>query len=124
MLRLQSASAGAIDAIMVAARPGVPATDVARAGMEYIKPIEKEVAFHYYFGYPIGLGYPATWIEQLGFFIRLENPRPLHEGMVFHLPMSLRKYGEYGVNLSQSMLVTPEGGVPLSRLPARLEVLA
>lgn len=124
MLRLEAASAGAIAAMMQAARPGVPASEVAEAGMEHIRAIENEVAFHYYFGYPIGLGFPATWIEQLGFFIRLENPRPLQEGMVFHLPMSLRKYGEYGVNLSQAMLVSAEGGVPLSRLPARLEVLA
>ena len=108
---------------MKAARPGVPAWEVAQAGMRYVTPLEEEIAFHYYFGYPVGIGYPPTWIEQLGFFIRLDNSRPLKAGMVFHLPLSLRKYGQYGVNLSQTMLVTSEGGVPLSQLPARLEVL-
>jgi hypothetical protein len=33
--------------------------------------------------------------------------------MVFHLPMSLRVAGQYGSCLSQTMLVTPDGGVPL-----------
>ena len=123
MRRLEEAASGAIEAIMTAARPGVPASEVATAGMKHITPVESEIAFHYYFGYPVGLGYPPTWIEQLGFFIRHDNPRPLEEGMVFHLPISLRKYGEYGVNLSQAMLITEEGGVPLSKLPARLKVV-
>jgi hypothetical protein len=34
--------------------------------------------------------------------------------MVFHLPMSLRVAGQYGSCLSQTMLVTPDGGVPLT----------
>lgn len=123
MRRLETGGCGAIEAIMEAARPGVPAREVAQAGMRYVTPLEEEIAFHYYFGYPVGIGYPPTWIEQLGFFIRLDNSRPLKAGMVFHLPLSLRKYGQYGVNLSQTMLVTSEGGVPLSQLPARLEVL-
>ena len=34
--------------------------------------------------------------------------------MVFHLPMSLRVAGRYGICLSHTMLVTPDGGVPLT----------
>ncbi len=45
------------------------------------------------------------------------------QGMVFHLPMSLRKYGEYGVNLSQAMLVGEDGAEPLGKSPARLQVV-
>ena len=40
--------------------------------------------------------------------------------MVFHLPMSLRVAGRLGICLSQTMLVTPDGGVPLTSTPARL----
>ncbi len=43
--------------------------------------------------------------------------------MVFHLPMSFRKYGEYGVNLSQTMLVGEDGAEPLGKSPARLQVV-
>jgi len=122
--RLEAAAAGALDAIMAAARPGVAASAVAEAGLECVAPVESEIIFHYNFGYPVGLGYYGTWIEQLGFFLRRDNPRRLAAGMVFHLPMSLRVYGAYCVNLSQTMVVTPDGGQPLGKSPARLEALS
>ena len=112
--RLARASADAVAAILETARAGRAAREVAEAGLRFIRPVESEVVFHYYFGYPVGIGYPPSWIEGLGFFIRTDNPAPLEAGMVFHLPMSLRVAGQYGVCLSQTMLVTPDGGVPLS----------
>jgi Xaa-Pro dipeptidase len=112
--RLARASADAVAAILEAARAGRAAREVAEAGLRYIRPVEQEVVFHYYFGYPVGIGYPPSWIEGLGFFIRTDNPAPLEAGMVFHLPMSLRVAGQYGVCLSHTMLVTPDGGVPLT----------
>ena len=52
--------------------------------------------------------------------MRTDNPRPLEAGMTFHLPMSVRKYGEYGVNLSQTILVGEDETEALARTPARL----
>jgi Xaa-Pro dipeptidase len=100
-------------AILEAARAGRAAWEVAEAGLRYIRLVEQEVVFHYYFGYPVGIGYPPSWIEGLGFFIRTDNPAPLEAGMVFRLPMSLRVAGQYGICLSQTMLVAPDSGVPL-----------
>src|SRR5207247_10686462 len=111
--------AGALGASREAARTGTPARSVAEAGLRFIRPVERDVVFHYYFGYPVGIGYPPSWIETLGFFIRTDNPAPLESGMVFHLPMSLRVAGRLGICLSQTMLVTPDGGVPLTGTPAR-----
>jgi Xaa-Pro dipeptidase len=85
-----------------------------------IAPVEKDVVFHHNFGYPVGLGYPPSWIETLGYFLRANNPEPVEAGMVFHLPMSLRVAGQFGVCLSHTMLVTANGGVALTRTPARL----
>ena len=118
--RLAQASADAVAAILETARAGTPARTVAEAGLRHIRPVERDVVFHYYFGYPVGIGYPPSWIETLGFFIRTDNPAPLQSGMVFHLPMSLRVAGRLGICLSQTMLVTPDGGVPLTGTPARL----
>lgn len=118
--RFAQASADAVQAILEAAKAGTPARAVAEAGLRYIRPVEREVVFHYYFGYPVGIGYPPSWIESLGFFLRTDNPAPLVSGMVFHLPMSLRVAGRYGICLSHTMLVTEQGGVPLTRTPARL----
>jgi Xaa-Pro dipeptidase len=112
--RLAQASADAVAAILETARAGTPARIVAEAGLRCIRPVERDVVFHYYFGYPVGIGYPPSWIETLGFFIRTDNPAPLEAGMVFHLPMSLRVAGRLGICLSQTMLVTPEGGVALT----------
>jgi Xaa-Pro dipeptidase len=121
--RLAEASAGAVEAILEAAKAGTPANAVAAAGLRHIAPVEKGVVFHHNFGYPVGLGYPPSWIETLGFFLRANNPEPIEAGMVFHLPMSLRVAGCFGICLSHTMLVTVDGGVALTRTPARLREL-
>lgn len=121
--RIADAGARAVERIVATARPGVPAADVARAALEVVAPILDTVVFHHNFGYPVGIGYPGTWIEALGFFIRVDNPRPLRAGMVFHLPMSFRKFGEWGINQSHTMLITDTGAEALTRTEARLQVL-
>jgi Xaa-Pro dipeptidase len=121
--RVADAGARAVQTILATARPGVPAADVARAAGEILAPILDKVVFHHNFGYPVGIGYPGTWIESLGFFLRVDNPRPLQAGMVFHLPMSLRKFGEWGINQSHTMLITEDGAEALTKTPARLQVL-
>jgi Xaa-Pro dipeptidase len=119
--RLAQASQDAIAAILETARAGVPASEVAQAGLKHIHPVEREIVFHYIFGYPVGIGYPPTWIEPLGYLLRADNHEPLQAGMVFHLPMSLRSLGRFGICLSQTMHVTAGGAVPLTQTPARLE---
>ncbi len=121
--RVAEAGARAVETILATARPGVPAADVARAAGAVLAPILDSVVFHHNFGYPVGIGYPGTWIETLGFFLRVDNPRPLAAGMVFHLPMSLRKFGEWGINQSHTMLITDSGAETLTKTEARLQVL-
>jgi Xaa-Pro dipeptidase len=123
MERIAAAGAEAVETILRTARPGVRAQDVAKAAGEVLAPVLDGVVFHHNFGYPVGIGYPGTWIELLGFFLRVDNPRPLEPGMVFHLPMSLRKFGEFGINQSHTMLVTEAGSEALTKTPARLHVI-
>jgi Xaa-Pro dipeptidase len=118
--RLGDASADAVAAILETARAGTLAKDIAKAGLRPIAPVEREIVFHHNFGYPVGLGYPPSWIETLGYFLRANNGEPVEAGMVFHLPMSLRVVGQFGVCLSHTMLVTADGGVSLTKTPARL----
>ena len=122
--RIADASASAVAAILATARAGTPARDIAAmAALKPIGPVLDEVFFHHNFGYPVGVGYPPSWIETLGFFLRSDNAAPVEAGMVFHLPMSLRVVGEFGICLSHTMLVTPDGGVPLTSTPAVLAEL-
>ena len=121
--RLAAAVEQAVEAILQTARAGVRASDVAKAGLVKLEPVLDGMVFHYCFGYPVGTGYPPSWIEQLDYFIVADNDRPLEAGMTFHLPMSVRKYGEYAVNLSQTMLVGKDRSEPLAKTPARLQVV-
>jgi Xaa-Pro dipeptidase len=121
--RVASIVESTVDLILEKSRAGVKASDVAKAALANVEPLLGSMIFHHYFGYPVGLGYPPTWIEHLGYFVRVDNDRPLEAGMVFHLPMSFRKYGEYAVNLSQTMLVGEPSSEPLSKTPARLQVV-
>ena len=41
-------------------------------------------------------------------------------GMVFHVPITLREYAQWTVAVSETVLVTPDGGRRLSTLPAGL----
>jgi Xaa-Pro dipeptidase len=121
--KLADASAAAVAAIMAAAKAGTPARDIAAAGLKPLAPVLDGVIFHHNFGYPVGVGYPPSWIETLGFFLRANNPEPVEAGMLFHLPMSLRVLGEFGICLSHTMLVTANGGVSLTQSPAALQEL-
>ena len=123
MLEVEAAVTAALEAIRVNARPGASARDVAASGLAALESVLEGHIFHHYFGYPVGIGYPPTWIESLGFFIRADNDLPLERGMTFHLPMSIRKYGEYGVNLSHTLVVEDGGARVLGSSPARLAVV-
>ncbi len=121
--KVAEVGAAVVRTIIDEARPGRPAAEVASAALEVVEPILDQVVFHHYFGYPVGLGYPGTWIETLGYFIRVDEPRPLEPGMTFHLPMSFRKYGEWAVNQSHTILMTDYGAEALTKTEARLRVL-
>ncbi len=123
MRRVEAAVAAALDAIVSSAAPGRSARSVAEAGLAALEGVLDGHVFHHYFGYPVGLGYPPTWIESLGFFLRTDNERPLADGMVFHLPISVRRYGEYGVNLSWTMVVDGDSTRLLGSSPAQLAVV-
>ncbi len=107
--------------MLKAAKPGVLASDVAKVAESIIAPIRKDILFHEVYGYPVGIGFPPTWGEESGFALVTNNDRPLEAGMVFHIPMTLRVNGEFGVGLSQTFVVT-ESGEPevLSEIPQEL----
>lgn len=121
--RLGAVVAEAVATILRTARPGVAASDVAAAALRVLDPVLPDLVFHHFFGYPVGIGYPPSWIERLGFFLRTDNTRPLTAGMAFHLPMSLRRYGDYAVNLSHTIVVGDDGAEALTKTPAELHTI-
>jgi Xaa-Pro dipeptidase len=121
---ISTAAANAVAAVIATAGPGVPASEVARAGTEALSQLPNGLVFHGTFGYPVGIGFPPTWGEYRGYLIVPENEEVLASGMTFHLAISLRKYGEFGLCHSQTMLVTDSGAEALTAFPASLYVAA
>lgn len=123
MERLASVGQAAILAMGSTARPGVTCATVAQAALRELAPLLDEVTFHRFLGLPVGIAFQGLALEDLPFAIEPSNDKPLEAGMAFHLPISLRRYGRYGVNQSQTMLVTGSGSEFLSRIPLGLRQL-
>ena len=110
-----------VEAICATIRPGIPASDVAAAGRKVLAPIRDKIAFHDLYAYPVGIAFPPNWIENPAFYLSADNENPLIEGMVFHLPLTLRKLGEHGAGFSETLIITADGAERLSRIPRSLD---
>ncbi len=99
----------ALAAVLDTARAGVTCSDVAQRAAKAVGPLPNDVVFHELFGYPVGLAHPPHWMDGAPFAITADNPAPLAEGMVFHVPASFRRFGEAGVGLSQTFVVESTG---------------
>lgn len=109
------------EALLATIRPGIPASDVAAAGRKVLAPIRERIAFHDLYAYPVGVAFPPNWIENPSFYLSAANPNPLEKGMVFHLPLTLRRLGEYGAGFSETVIITEDGNEALSRIPRVLD---
>jgi Xaa-Pro dipeptidase len=117
------ASSRAVDAIMETARDGVEAKEVAKAAMGELSAALAGKLFHNIIAYPVGIAYPPTWVEKLGYTIKTDATFVLRSGMVFHLPMSLRKLGSWAMGLSQTILIGPEKATALTTSASRVQIL-
>lgn len=114
---LMDYSSAALDAMIAIMRPGVPACDVAAAGHRALLPVLPRIAFHFVWGYSVGLSFPPSWLEETAFLLQSNNPRPLQAGMIFHLPLMLRIPGACGAGHSETVLITGAGAQSLSSVP-------
>ncbi|MEM8813897.1 MAG: M24 family metallopeptidase [Pseudomonadota bacterium] len=101
-----------VEAAIAAIRPGVPAEDVARAGLE------RQTALGYPndgvfsgLGHGIGLGWDAPWLAP-------GDRTPLRAGMVLCIERTIRKDGYLG-DFEETVLVTETGGERLTSAQIR-----
>lgn len=118
--RLTELATAALATVLDTAKAGVSCADVARAATSAIGPLPDGVVFHQLFGYPVGLAHRPHWMDGAPFAITVDNPAPLEEGMVFHVPASFRAFGQAGVGLSQTFVVEAAGTRTLTHGPAEL----
>ncbi|WP_111496590.1 M24 family metallopeptidase [Marinobacter bohaiensis] len=65
------------------------------------------------YGYTVGAQFPPSWVEGSGFIARGQTD-VFEPGMVFHLPLCLRVPGEWGIGLSETVVVESGGARPVT----------
>lgn len=112
-----------LEAVMQASRSGAPFADAARAGEQALAPISDKAFFSGVFGYPVGVQFPPSWVAG-STFIACDCDAVFEDDMVFHLPICLRKPGEFGVGFSETVRVTGQGAERLTANDLSLQVVA
>lgn len=69
-------------------------------------------------GYPIGISYPPDWGERT-MSLRRGDQTPLEENMTFHFMTGLWQ-DSWGLEITESIVITPDGAETLADLPRKL----
>jgi ectoine hydrolase len=107
-----------LEAAIDAVEPGVTCEAVERAWRDEIAGtiVEKESRI----GYSTGIGYPPSWVEKSA-SIRPGDTTELQPNMVFHMIPGVWFDG-YGIEISESFVVTDDGADVLADVPRELIV--
>ena len=109
--------AEAMQATLAAIRPGVTGSDVHAAfDGDRGHGLSKDSRI----GYSIGIGYPPDWGERT-VSLRPEETTELAAGMTFHVILGMWMDG-WGYELSEPVVVTPNGVERLTDLPQELTI--
>lgn len=103
-------------------KPGNPAERVDHAARKVIDDAGYGDKFRHKAGYSIGIALPPDWSEARTMMLRGGETRPLQPGMVFHFLPAVFEYREYGVGLSESVLITETGHEVLTDVERKLFV--
>ncbi|MDP9225942.1 MAG: Xaa-Pro peptidase family protein [Actinomycetota bacterium] len=113
---LEEALEAAIDAI----RSGVTSAEVDAACRQVIDRNGYGDWFRKRTGYSMGVAFAPDWGEGHIVSLRKDDDTVLESGMVFHIPPAIRKYQQFGVGLSESVMVTDSGCEVLTNFSRRL----
>lgn len=107
-----------LEAALDAVEPGITCEAVERAWRDEIAgtTVEKESRI----GYSTGIGYPPSWVEKTA-SIRPGDTTELQENMVFHMIPGVW-FDDYGIEISESFVVTADGAEVLADVPRELIV--
>ena len=120
MADLAAIIAEGLDAALDRVAPGVTCGEVAEAweGVTRRYGIEKDSRI----GYPVGIGYPPTWGE-LTASLRRGDRTVMEPGMTFHCIPALW-FEDYGLVISETFAVGPQGAECFASYPRQLMVKA
>jgi len=120
--RMMDCAERALDAALAAIRPGVPCAAPHEAAQGVIDAAGYTAAFRKRIGYSMGVAFAPDWGEGGILSLFTGVTELLVPGMVFHLPATLRAYGEWTVGASETVIVTGTGVDILSSLPRGISV--
>ena len=106
--RVAEAVKDTVSTIIQEAKPGRTGHDVAMAAKKVYARVSDETYFGRTYGYNVGIGFPPTWSEALTWFAEGVE-QELLPGMTFHMPITYRAPGRFGVGMSETIAVTEDG---------------
>ncbi len=117
-LDAESALIEGLQAGLEAAKPGNVCEDIAKAFFGVLQKfgIEKDSRC----GYPIGLSYPPDWGERT-MSLRPGDRTVLEPGMTFHFMPGLW-FEDWGIEITESLMITEHGSKTLTNFPRQLFV--
>ncbi len=113
----------ALDAGLLLMNPGTVAEEVDHAARKVIDDAGYGDKFRHKAGYSIGIALPPDWSEARTMMLRGGEKRILQPGMIYHFLPAVFEYREYGVGLSETVLITEEGHEVLTDYPRELYVV-
>lgn len=121
MTGVQDLCAALYHCLITHMRPGATFHDAARAANAILAEQADDLFFSGVFGYSVGTQFPPSWVEGTG-FIAEGQMRHFASGMVFHLPLCLRRPGQWGIGLSNTVVVDADTTRPLTDNDFSLQV--
>lgn len=113
--RIAGIAIAALEATLEAIRPGVTSHEVNAAAHRPFEKAGMGETFRHRTGYSIGLSFPPHWGEAYIASLREGDDMVLVPGMAFHCTPGYTKAGEFGIGLSETILVTPTGSEALGK---------
>jgi Xaa-Pro dipeptidase len=120
--RMHDACREALEAAIGAIRPGARSQDVQAACQAVVDARGYEPNFRKRVGYALGVGFPPTWGEGHIMDLKHHDTRELRPGMLFHIVPAMRQHREYGVGISETVVVTDRGAEVITNFSRELFV--
>jgi Xaa-Pro dipeptidase len=112
----------ALDVLVDHLRPGALAREVAAKARAAWSPLCAELIWHGIYAYSVGIGFPPDWNDAPA-CITETSDLVLRPGMCFHATTSLRRAGEFGTALSETVLIGENGNEVLTGTERALRVV-
>jgi Xaa-Pro dipeptidase len=113
--RIAEVAIAALNATLEVMRPGATSREVNAAAHRPFEQAGMSEAFRHRTGYSIGLNFPPHWGEAYIASLKEGDDTVLVPGMAFHCTPGYTKAGEFGIGLSETILVTPTGSEALGK---------